>query len=246
MPIHKINNINETFTSEKFSDVGMENVFMSRLMHLIDLSSGLYQEIEKKKFSENLLKILFEGLEPAFVSLKELKENWKNQEYPSNKKEKLAKDTINYLVIAYKDRLPKLTIDLNIKYDIGFLFQEDKKFESGLIIFSDNNQKIAEGFSSFIKKDREHFVSNLNNIRNNLIQHSADKSSEEIKSLKEYLNPNTLSELFECVWTSIEDIIIALFIDSTNDKFVMRLYELDEYKMDRVKAMKRLGWFITK
>ena len=77
----------EKISVKLFSDVGMGELFMSRLYHFQDhILNGLFGTKKIKGIQEAILRVVFDGLEPAFRSLRELRKEWLDEKIPEKKK----------------------------------------------------------------------------------------------------------------------------------------------------------------
>lgn len=87
----KNNKINESIKFKLFSDVGMNELFMARLFHFQDrILSGLFGGKDNEAIQQAIMTVLFDGLEPAFRSLRNLHEKWNDENIPEKEKIQLV------------------------------------------------------------------------------------------------------------------------------------------------------------
>ena len=230
---------------KRFSDVDLQEIFMSRLFDLTRIIGGLVVGNEEKNYREWFLKMIFEGFEPAFVALCELKKAENNNDYPENKIEKHVKDMISYLVIAYKDRMQKVAESFG--YNIGFLYGKDVNFEQGARKFINEHNNIDKNIINLMRDNRAKWQKTLIRIRNVLINHQMTASIKEIEELKSYLNHLKYSEcnnLFDNCWKAAEDILFILMRDFIKIGAGTNLRETKDYQKNPQSKV-RFGWYIT-
>ena len=139
----------EKISLKLFSDVGMGELFMSRLFHFQDhILNGLFGTKNTKEVKDAIFQVIFDGLEPAFRSLRELRKKLIDEKIPEKEKRQLIENIYSYLTIAFKDRFQEVAKLMG--YDTGFLFQNDKNFEVGCTQFSQLHPKIDSQFIEMI------------------------------------------------------------------------------------------------
>lgn len=228
-----------------FSDVGMGELFMSRLFDFQGrILDGVFELPNRKEIKEMMIKVIFEGLEPAFQSLRSLRFEWLNDSIPERKKRKDIMDVYGYLTVAFKDRFQKVA-DL-MGYDIGFLFsKDDNKFETGcknlLVLHPNIDPKIIE----VLKNDRNRWISLMIEIRNNAINHAANKDPIVLKNLEQYMALESVDIIFDNCWRTMEDLLFIFAVDKMDPKFGMEMIELPEYHLN-INHPERFGWHIVK
>lgn len=233
----------EKISVKLFSDVGMGELFMSRLYHFQDhILNGLFSTQKIKEIQEAILRVLFDGLEPAFRSLRELRKEWLDKKIPEKKKRQDIENIYSYLTIAFKDRFQGVAKLMG--YDIGFLFQNDKNFEAGCEQFLKSYPKIDSQFVVMIKNDRASWFNLMINVRNNAIDHAAGKDSTLLKQLEQNMTLEAVEKIFDNCWRAIEDFLAVFAVDKTDLKYGYAIFELSEYRQDK-NYQHRFGWFIV-
>lgn len=233
----------EKISIKLFSDVGMGELFMSRLYHFQDhILNGLFGTKNIKEIKESILKVVFDGLEPAFRSLRELRKEWADDKISEKRRRQHIENIYSYLTIAFKDRFQGLARLMG--YDIGFLFQNDKNFEAGCEQFLKSYPKIDPQFIEVIKNDRVCWLNLMIDVRNNAIDHAAGKDPTLIKELEQNMTLEAVEKIFDNCWRAIEDFLIVFSTDKTDPKYGHVILELIEYKQDK-NHQHRFGWFIV-
>jgi len=102
---------------------------------------------------------------------------------------------------AYKDGFQLFMKELG--FDIGFIFQDDKKFEKGAGKFVKDHSDAAE-FVEVARRDRKLWQNQLATYRNNL--HSGDRRDEK----HDPNNPVDARVIFDNVWQAIEEDFVYL------------------------------------
>jgi len=227
---------------KSFSDVGTDELFMSRLYHFQNhILSGLLGVQKIKEVQEAVLRVVFDGLEPAFRSLRELRKEWSDDKIPEKKKRQDIENIYSYLTIAFKNRFQEVARLMG--YDIGFLFQNDKNFELGCKQFLESHPNIDPEFIETIKNDRDSWFNLMLNVRNNAIEHAAGKDNTLLKQLEQNMTLDAVENIFDNCWRAIEDFLAVFAIDSTDPKYGHFICELSEYKQDE-NYRHRFGWFV--
>jgi len=233
----------EKISVKLFSNVGMGELFMSRLCHFQDhILNGLFGIKNTKEIQEAILRVVFDGLDPAFRSLRELQKEWSDEKIPEKKKRQHIENIYSYLTIAFKDRFQEVAKLMG--YNIDFLFQNDKTFEVGCKQFLKSYPKIDSQFIETIKNDRASWFNLMLNIRNNLIDHAAGKDQSLLKQLEQNMTLEAVEIIFDNCWRAIEDFLAIFAVDKTDQKYGHAILELSEYRQDE-NYQHRFGWFIV-
>jgi len=228
-----------------FSDIGMQEIFMSRLCDIPNIFfNGFCWNMDKKqKIQDALLNwVIFDGLEPAFRSLRELRIKWTDKNVSQKEKEQLLENIYMYLTRAFKDRL-QIVVEL-MGYKIGFLYKDDKNFQLGCVNFLKENPEVNPDFIQMLKDDRTTWSDYMIKTRNFALEHTIGNDITKIKNLKSRMNLETAEKIFENCWMAIEDIIYLLAISKIDSKFKMVIWELPEYRKG-INVHTRFGWYST-
>lgn len=217
---------------------------MARLFHFHDyVLNGLFSIENTKQVKEALFRVIFDGLEPAYRSLREIRNKWLDDKIPEKEKIQHIENVYSYLTIAFKDRFQLVTKLLG--YEIGFLFKNEKDFVKGCAEFLVLHSSIDPFFIETIKNDRTTWSQLMVTTRNNLIDHAAEKDAVLIQVLRQHMSLDAAEKIFDNCWRSIEDYLLVFAVDKTDPKYGHRILELQEYRENKDNP-KRVGWFMDK
>jgi hypothetical protein len=90
--------------------------------------------------------------------------------------------------------------------EIGFVFQEDSKFEKGLIAWGEKWPAIAHAFATYLKAQRKTWQNELGTFRN-FLEHKNDMDAT-IYEMR--YAPAHAEMLFDAVWRAIADVLAIL------------------------------------
>ncbi len=138
---------------------------------------------------------VIEQLDIARVHLGRI-ENKKFNQHPTFDQQAEYVAFYNSIWWAYKDRFQLFMKELG--FDIGFIFQDDKKFEKGSKKFIEDYPNATE-FVEVARNDRKLWQNQLAIHRNAL--HSGDRRNEK----HDLDNPSDARMIFDNVWQAIEE-----------------------------------------
>ena len=192
----------ETFTAQKYANVGTQEPFTAAFLGLTDLLNAARFDAAKHTEIKNIImEIYMDCLLPGFLSLRKihqpdadagLADDFKNYD-----------DLYRYLVRALKDRTQAAA--KAIGYEIGFLFQQDAAFEKGCQEFGQKYPELPK-FGEWVKNVRIS-TEKLIAIRNNFLEHQSYPRGE----FMDYYKPDVAQALFDCAWQEAEG-MLAVFI----------------------------------
>jgi len=231
----------ENISLKLFSDIGMGEIFMSRLFDFnTRILNGLFDTTNGKEIKDAIFVIIFDGLEPAFRSLRVLRTEWTDMKIPEKKKKQDIENVYSYLTLAFKDRFQKAAKLMG--YDIGFLSQNDSKFEVGYKKFLELHPKISPELIEIMRNDRNGWLSLMTQVRNQAIEHAADSEPTLKKELEQNMTLEIAEAIFDNCWRAIEDYLIVFVIDKINPIYGHTILELPEYRQDK-NYPQRFGWY---
>lgn len=215
---------------------------MARLFHLKDrVLSGVFGLERRKEVETSISHLVFDGLEPAFRSLRELRKEWTDDKVPEKRKRQHVENVYSYLTIAFKDRFQQVAKEFG--YNIGFAFQKDASFETGSQEFIKQHPKIGKDLVQVITNDRATWLRLMIDVRNDVIDHAGGKDRERIRELEKSMTLQDVEAIFDNCWRATEDIILLFMLDKFDEKYGQQLLELQKYKADRDNP-ERFGWFL--
>ena len=149
-------NMREEVSIKLYADVGMDELFMARLMHLRNhILQGFGMKkvgVDWENIQNDLWPVIFEGLVPAFRNLRPLRVKWADPKIAELEKTQMVETILGYLVVAFKDRFG--IVATNIGYPIGFMFQANSNFEKGIKEFGEKYPSIDPRFLDTFREDR--------------------------------------------------------------------------------------------
>lgn len=163
---------------------------------------------------EELQNLVLECLIPAFLSLRELRQSV-GKEVPILTKLKHFNDMYRTLWTAYKDRMQ--TIVKMLGFNIGFLFENDQKFEKGCAQFLADNPRIHPEFHDMLKWDKDSWQNRMSKLRNDLLEHKTLKPED----FPEFYTLQSAEVAFDNVWMAIEDILATLASSRFSQQFCL-------------------------
>jgi len=215
------------FKTELFADVGTSEAFVARislgLIEVLNATNFRYRQ----KINDAIMNILFEGLLPAFISLREIKE------FETGSK-KLIRANLNksyynlydHLWDAYKDRMQVVANLLG--FNMGFLFQNNKEFKKGCEIFLKKHTGIDNEFINMLENERDTWQKIVMKIRNDYLKHKKPDS----KQLEKYFTFENAELTFNNSWQAIEDILVVLMRTGLQLDAGIDIAEIPEEKRD--------------
>jgi len=186
-------------TSEEFVEL-----FSGEFLELVDASTIFGAEREAVKNA--IMTILIEGLMPAFEHLRQIRLSVSTP-VPELNRRQLYEDFARVLWHGYKDLMPKATLLLG--FDIGFQFQKDAKFETGIAEFRDKHRSLIMDIPAVLRKQRVNWQQGLSEFRNEFLEHR----SQDMAAFEIYYRPETAERLFDHAWRTMAD-LFPVFIEA--------------------------------
>jgi hypothetical protein len=188
-----------------FANVGTGEPFVQGMLDLDPVVGACrFSESECKEVKETINSVLIDGLMPAFLELRQIRESVSNTTMPVLDRLQLYEDLGRKLWKAYKDLTEKAARAIGFK--IGFLYDDEKKFQEGLKEFREKNPRLREGFEKFLESTRKEWQNDLAKFRNTWLEHQRG----DREPFKKFYQPQYAEYLFEAVWRTIADILPPL------------------------------------
>ena len=228
----------EVYETELFSEFGTGEPFVARLcLGLIEILDATNFE-NRKEINDAIVNISFEGVFPAFISLREIREfETGSKKLIMVNLNKNYYDLYKYLWVAYKDRMQKAANLLG--FNLGFLFQDDEKFKKGCKKFLGKHSRIDEGFIGILENESNVWQNKVETIRNRYLEHQKLDS----KQVGKYFTLENAETMFNNCWQAIEDILVFLMRTDLHDG--IGIAGIPEEKRDP-NCPKKYGLCITK
>jgi len=199
----------------KFADVGTSEEFVRQFLELHEILKGsTIFDPERERVNDALGEIHIEGLLPAFLELRKIRESV-GKDLPDLDRLQLYEDLARKLWKAYKDLMQRAAKLMG--FEIGFLFQKETQFDAGLKRFRKENRSVPDGFEKFVRDTRAGWQNELASFRNEFLEHrQGDRSA-----YKDFYKPENAETLFDTVWRTIVEILVMLFTLRLPKHFVL-------------------------
>lgn len=217
---------------ELFSSVGTSDEFVWQFTEFIDyIGATRFTEAQKGCIREAIMMVLVEGILPAYEHLRLIRA-FNEKQIPVLNRRQQFEDFTSALWRAYKTLTPKAAKLL--EFDIGFLFQDSSKFESGAAAFSAAHPDRAT-VTEYLRIQRANWQDALGRFRNEFIEHRGAEREEFAK----FYELQTAESLFSAVWRTIADLLPA-FIDAN----LIGIAGIEEIPLDErdPKIPRRFRW----
>ena len=193
------------FQVTKFANVGAGEEFVRHTLDLVDvLGATLILGQDRQQVQGNLGLVITEGLIPAFMKLREIRASV-GKDVPVLDHQQVYEDFAGKLWKAYKQYMQQAAKTMG--FEIGFVFLDDKKFETGLKAFRQNNPPAPAALEGYLKNARAQWQTEFADFRNTVVEHpeNADRSK-----FQKFYQPNFAEALFVEVWHTINEILAML------------------------------------
>lgn len=165
----------------------------------------------------------FEALAMAFAALRELR-GAVDRSAPALELEGTYDRLYRQLWTAYKDRFQTALRALG--YDLGFVWQNDERFEAGAAQLVSQRLELGE-LMDLIRRYRREFQNALAYYRNEYVEHRKDVDPRMVAS---FHNLPAAEDSFDRVWRAIEAIVAGIVVAALPHGF--GLVEIPEAERD--------------
>lgn len=187
---------------EVFASVGTNDEFVWQFAELMEyMGATHFSEAQKEEIKGAITIVLVEGLLPAYEHLRLIRA-FNGKRVPLVNRRQSHEDFISALWRAYKTLTPRATILLG--FNIGFLFQDPEKFESGAKAFNAAHPDRAFVIE-YLRAQRSNWQDELAQCRNEVIEHRG--KAREI--FAKFYELETAEFLFDAVWRTIANLLPA-------------------------------------
>ena len=160
---------------------------------------------DREELRDAIMVMVTEGLLPAYEDLRAIRA-YKDQHIPVLNRKKHYDDFVRALWHGYKDLMPKIAELLG--YDIGFLFQRDGKFKSGLEAFvAENRDHLLLDVAEFLPRQRDGWQKELKTFRNEYLEHRDEDVASQVEKFYE---PAWAETVFVHAWRTAAELIVFL------------------------------------
>jgi hypothetical protein len=188
----------------KVADIEGDEPFVKGIRDFLPVvdASTIY-EPERTQVKDAIMSILMDGLMPAFLELRRIRESV-GKDVPLMNRMQPYEDLARKSWRAYKELTQKAVRLMGFKID--FIFDNDKKFHEGAKRFREDNPDLRSDFESFLEGNRTGWQNQLARFRNNWLEHPHDDPGQ----YKDFYRSEQAEALFECVWKTIADLLPPL------------------------------------
>lgn len=192
------------FEPHSFANIGTDEAFVRELLEVVEILEGSLIVGEQRQNSKHcIITIMSDGLMPTFLKLREIRES-QTKNMPVVDRLQLYEDFARKIWKAYKDLTQRAIKVMGL--GIGFLFEEEKKFEEGLKKFRDDWPALQPGFEKFVRENRNEWQNELATFRNTFVEHQTGDRMD----FKKFYDANYVESLFEKVWGTIVDLLVIV------------------------------------
>jgi hypothetical protein len=191
----------QQFQVRHFADFGASEEFVLPVLDLIEILNGtMIFDPQRNEVAGSIGAIASEGLSAAFLDLRNIRSSV-GQDLPMLNHFQMYEDFYGKLWRAYKEYMQRAVKTMG--FDIGFLFQKDAQFETGLKAFRENTPTAPSALEGFLREVRRLWHTELADFRNTIVQHpDADRAQ-----FQKFYNPQFAEALFREVWRTIVEIL---------------------------------------
>jgi hypothetical protein len=177
--------------------------FFGEIYDLVN-SSTIVNE-DRQELCDAIMIMVTEGFLPAYEDLRAIRA-YKDQQIPVLNRKKHYDDSVRALWHGYKDLMPKVAALLG--YDIGFLFQRDGKFKTGLEAFvAENRDHLLLDVAEFMPRQRDGWQEELKTFRNEYLEH---RDADVAAQVEKFYEPAWAEKVFVHAWRTAAELIVFL------------------------------------
>jgi hypothetical protein len=188
----------------KLADVGTDEAFVRENLELITILNGtLIEGKQREEVKGAIGTIQIDGLIPTFLELRGIRES-RGKDLPLVDKFQLYEDFSRKLWKAYKDLTQRAAKAMG--FDVGFIWQEEPKFEEGLKRFRVEWPALPTEFEKFLRDTRSEWQNELSKFRNGFLEHQEGNR----KDFAKFYDAQFVEKLFSDGWGMIVDLLVIL------------------------------------
>ena len=160
---------------------------------------------DREELRDAIMVMVTEGLLPAYEDLRAIRA-YKDKQIPVLNRKKHFDDFVRALWHGYKDLMPKVAALLG--YNIGFLFQRDGNFKTGLEAFvTANRGDLLLDVAEFLPRQREGWQQELKTFRNEYLEH---RDADVVAQVEKFYEPAWAEKVFVHAWRTAAELIVFL------------------------------------
>ena len=178
--------------------------FFEEIQDLVN-SSTIDNE-DRQELCDAIMVMVTEGFLPAYEDLRGIRAYKDDKRIPVLNRRKKYDDFARALWHGYKDLMPKVVNLLG--YNIGFLFQRDENFKTGLESFvTENRGNVLLDVAEFLPRQRDGWQKELKTFRNEFLEH---RNAGVAAQVEKFYEPAWAEKVFVHAWRTAAELIVFL------------------------------------
>jgi hypothetical protein len=192
---------------EHYANFGTGEPWVARLMFGLATVVDVTTLANREEIRQALASV-YEALADAYNDLRELRRLAGDTNAPVTEREGAYSSFYAHLWRAYKDRFQK-GLPQALGYDLGFLWQNDDKFEAGAAHFVEAHPEVDPQLIDMLRDERCAWQQNLALFRNEHLEHRQQLPAAFVAPFYTLAGAELA---FDNVWHAIEDITVVLLM----------------------------------
>jgi len=186
------------------ADRPFADFFFDEIHDLVNASSIVNED--RQELRDAIMVMVTEGFLPAYEDLRAIRAYKEDRRIPVLNRKKHYDDFARTLWHGYKDLLPKVVGLLG--YNIGFLFQRERNFTTGLEAFvADNRLNVLLDLAEFLPRQRNGWQRELMTFRNEYLEH---RDADVAAQVEKFYEPAWAERVFVHAWRTAAELIVFL------------------------------------
>ena len=186
------------------TDRPFADFFFDEIHDLVNGSTIVNED--RQELCDAIMVMVTEGFLPAYEDLRAIRAYKDDQRIPVLNRKKHYDDFARALWHGYKDLLPRVVNLLG--YNIGFLFQRDGNFKTGLEAFvTENRGNLLLDVADFLPRQRDGWQQELKTFRNEYLEH---RDADVAAQVEKFYEPAWAEKAFVHAWRTAAELIVFL------------------------------------
>ncbi|MGC0771316.1 MAG: hypothetical protein WB543_00160, partial [Candidatus Acidiferrum sp.] len=165
-----------------FANIGTDEAFIREMLEVLEILKGTMIEGSQREKAKNAIgTVMTDGLIPAFMELRAIRSP-ETSNLPLAERFQPYEDFARKLWKAYKDLTQRAATEMG--FNIGFLYQNDKKIEEGLKEFRADLPGLPAEFENFVRQTRSEWQNEFSKFRNRFVEHQEGERKDFKVSVK--------------------------------------------------------------
>jgi hypothetical protein len=186
------------------ADRPFADFFFEEIHDLVNFSTIVNED--RQELHDAIMVMVTEGFLPAYEDLRAIRAYKDDQRIPVLNRQKHYDDFARALWHGYKDLLLKVVGLLG--YNIGFLFQRDGNFKTGLEAFvAENRGNLLLDLAEFLPRQRDGWQKELKTFRNEYLEH---RDADVAAQVEKFYELAWAEKVFVHAWRTAAELIVFL------------------------------------